>query len=63
MVIWVVVGTIIVVIAMPVMAPSHPSAEWVFTEFQNTTGYSNSGLAFLLGLLQAGWTLIGYENG
>ncbi|KAL1934987.1 hypothetical protein VTP01DRAFT_4127 [Rhizomucor pusillus] len=63
MVIWVVVGTFIVVIAMPVMAPSHPSAEWVFTEFQNTTGYSNSGLAFLLGLLQAGWTLIGYENG
>ncbi|KAI7848423.1 amino acid/polyamine transporter I [Circinella umbellata] len=63
MIYWVAAGTIIVVIAMPVMAPTHPTAEWVFTEFQNSTGYKNSGLAFFLGLLQAGWTLIGYENG
>ena len=49
---WVAAGTIIVVIAMPVMAPTHPTAEWVFTEFQNSTGYKNSGLAFFLGLLQ-----------
>ncbi|KAI8145229.1 amino acid/polyamine transporter I [Fennellomyces sp. T-0311] len=63
MVVWVVVGTLIVIIAMPVMAPSHPSASWVFTEFKNSTGYQNAGLAFFLGLLQAGWTLLGYENG
>ncbi|KAL1934990.1 hypothetical protein VTP01DRAFT_4130 [Rhizomucor pusillus] len=63
MVFWVAIGTIIVVIAMPVMAPTHPSAEWVFTEFQNTTGYQNYGLVFLIGLLQAGWTFLGYENG
>lgn len=58
MVFWVAIGTIIVVIAMPVMAPTHPSAEWVFTEFQNTTGYQNYGLVFLIGLLQAGWTFV-----
>ncbi|ORY93803.1 amino acid/polyamine transporter I [Syncephalastrum racemosum] len=63
MVIWVTIGTIIVVICMPVMSPTHPSAKWVFTAFTNTAGYQNSGLTFLLGLLQAGWTLIGYECG
>ncbi|KAI9272928.1 amino acid/polyamine transporter I [Phascolomyces articulosus] len=60
---WAAIGTIIIVIAMPVMAPSNPSAKWVFTEFQNITGYQNSGLTFFLGMLQAGWSLIGYENG
>ncbi|KAJ8661264.1 hypothetical protein O0I10_003013 [Lichtheimia ornata] len=63
MVLWVFASTMIVVIAMPVMAETHPSARWVFTEFQNTTGWQNSGLTFLLGMLQAGWSLIGYENG
>lgn len=58
MVFWVGIGTIIVVITMPVMAPTHPPAEWVFTEFQNITGYQNSGLVFLIGLLQAGWTFV-----
>ncbi|KAI8394207.1 amino acid/polyamine transporter I [Radiomyces spectabilis] len=61
MVIWVAIGTIIVIITVPAMAPSHQSAKWVFTSFGNETGYKNLGLVFFLGLLQAGWTLIGYE--
>lgn len=40
------------------MAPSHQSAKWVFTEFINNTGYESSGIVFLLGMLQAGWTLV-----
>jgi hypothetical protein len=44
------------------MAPSHQSAKWVFTEFINNTGYANSGLVFLLGMLQAGWTLVRIMN-
>lgn len=63
MIYWVTIGTIIVVIAVPVMAQTHPDANWVFTKFENQTGYSNDGLAFLLGLLQAGWSFIGFENG
>ncbi|CAO3671769.1 unnamed protein product [Umbelopsis vinacea] len=51
------VGTIIIVVAMPAMAPSHQPAKWVFTEFINNTGYDNVGMVFLVGLLQAGWTL------
>ncbi|ORY96421.1 amino acid/polyamine transporter I, partial [Syncephalastrum racemosum] len=62
-VIWVLIGTVIVIITVPAMAPSHHDAKWLFTEFLNETGYSNSGLVFLLGLLQAGWTLTGYEAG
>ncbi|CAO3673113.1 unnamed protein product [Umbelopsis vinacea] len=59
---WALLGTAIIVIAMPAMAPSHQSAKWVFTEFINNTGYESSGIVFLLGMLQAGWTLIGYET-
>ncbi|KAI8146477.1 amino acid/polyamine transporter I [Fennellomyces sp. T-0311] len=62
-VIWVFIGTLIIIIVLPTMAPTHPTAEWVFTSLQDYTGYENSGLAFLLGLLQAGWVLLGYESG
>jgi hypothetical protein len=40
------------------MAPTHQPAQWVFTEFINNTGYTNSGIVFFLGMLQAGWTLV-----
>ncbi|KAG2180557.1 hypothetical protein INT44_003561 [Umbelopsis vinacea] len=59
---WALIGTVIIVIAMPAMAPTHQPAQWVFTEFINNTGYTNSGIVFFLGMLQAGWTLIGYET-
>lgn len=59
---WVGIGTILVVVIMPAMAPTHPSAEWVFTVFQNTTGYKNQGITFLLGMLQAGWCLVNISS-
>ncbi|KAI8975564.1 amino acid/polyamine transporter I [Mycotypha africana] len=63
MVVWVFIGTLVIIIAVPIMAPTHNSAKWVFTEFMNTTGYENNGMVFLIGLLSAGWALIGYETG
>ncbi|KAL9543952.1 hypothetical protein PS6_008998 [Mucor atramentarius] len=54
---WVGIGTLIIVCCVPAMAPTHRSAKWVFLEFLNKTGYDNKGMAFLLGLLQSGWTL------
>ncbi|KAI9359504.1 amino acid/polyamine transporter I [Pilaira anomala] len=63
LVFWVGIGTIIIICVVPAMAPTHNSAKWVFTEFINNTGYENSGLVFFIGMLQAGWTLIGYECG
>lgn len=59
---WVGIGTIIIICAVPAMAPTHQSANWVFLEFINKTGYDNKGMAFLLGLLQSGWTLDKYLN-
>ncbi|KAI9494491.1 amino acid/polyamine transporter I [Zychaea mexicana] len=55
---WVLIGTVVVIIVLLVMAPSHPPADWVFTSLHDLTGYNSPGLAFLLGLLQAGWVLI-----
>jgi hypothetical protein len=39
------------IITVPAMAPTHNSAEWVFTAFTNNTGYSNNGLAFFIGMV------------
>ncbi|KAG0763628.1 hypothetical protein G6F16_003773 [Rhizopus arrhizus] len=63
LVFWVGIGSIIIICTIPAMAPTHKSASWVFTQFTNNTGYENQALVFLLGLLQAGWTLVGYECG
>ncbi|KAG1445835.1 hypothetical protein G6F56_009771 [Rhizopus delemar] len=63
MVVWVFIGSLIIIIAVPALAPSHNTAKWVFTEFKNNTGYKNNGVVFLLGLLQAAWSLVGYECG
>ncbi|KAG2222494.1 hypothetical protein INT45_012808 [Circinella minor] len=63
LVIWTILGTLIICITLPVMSPSNPSPVWVFTEFNNQTGYSSSGIAFFLGILPAAVTMIGYENG
>ncbi|KAL0136783.1 amino acid/polyamine transporter I [Mucor lusitanicus] len=60
---WVLIGTLIVVITVPAMAPTHNTAKWVFTNFVNKTGYESDGLVFLIGLLASGWALVGYECG
>ncbi|KAK4514235.1 uncharacterized protein ATC70_001824 [Mucor velutinosus] len=59
---WTLIGTLIIVCCVPAMAPTHRSAKWVFLEFLNKTGYDNKGMAFLLGLLQSGWTLDKYSR-
>ncbi|KAG1171685.1 hypothetical protein G6F70_006816 [Rhizopus microsporus] len=63
MVIWVLIGSLVIIVGIPALAPTHKTAKWVFTEFSNNTGYSNNGMVFLIGLLQAGWALVGYECG
>ncbi|KAG1051465.1 hypothetical protein G6F52_003954 [Rhizopus delemar] len=63
MVVWVFIGSLVIIIGVPALASTHNSAKWVFTEFINNTGYENNGMVFLIGLLQAGWALVGYECG
>lgn len=48
---WVLIGTLVIIVAIPAMAPTHNSAAWVFTEFTNNTGYTNKGLVFFVGMV------------
>ncbi|KAI8069869.1 amino acid/polyamine transporter I [Gongronella butleri] len=60
---WLVAATFVFVIGVLCLAPARNNASWVFLEFTNETGYDNMAIVFFLGLLQAGWTTIGYEQG
>ncbi|KAF2011870.1 amino acid transporter [Aaosphaeria arxii CBS 175.79] len=56
---WSILGC--VVISVVILATSDKnSAEFVFTDFANNTGYSD-GVAWILGLLQSALSLIGYD--
>ncbi|CAO3626108.1 unnamed protein product [Mucor hiemalis] len=63
LVFWIGIGTIIILVSVPALAPKHNTAKWVFTEFTNNTGYESMVLVFFVGMNQAGWTLIGYDCG
>ncbi|KAF9909379.1 hypothetical protein EC991_008764 [Linnemannia zychae] len=59
-------GTIAIIIVVLVGAPKLQSASFVFTEFQDHTGYTESSnaspvLVFMLGLLQSQWSMLGYD--
>ncbi|KDN45258.1 hypothetical protein K437DRAFT_278499 [Tilletiaria anomala UBC 951] len=62
---WTLGGTILLVVTLFVKsAPAgHNSAKFVFTDFENVSGYSNTGFVVLLGFLQAVYTLEGCETG
>ncbi|KAH9934533.1 amino acid transporter [Epithele typhae] len=59
---WTLAGTVVLVITLLVKAPTHNSAEFVFTDYENFTGWSNRGFVVLLGFLQAVYTLEGCET-
>lgn len=61
-----IVGTIVIVIVVLVGAPTLRSADFVFTKFEDRTGYTEYSSAspvfvFLLGLLQSQWSMLGYD--
>ncbi|KAK2471405.1 hypothetical protein H9L39_17636 [Fusarium oxysporum f. sp. albedinis] len=55
-----VVGFVAVVIVLGVMSPKN-SAEFVFTEVTNYSGWSNEGVSWLLGLLSTVYPFLGYD--
>ncbi|KAF9233037.1 amino acid transporter [Melanogaster broomeanus] len=59
---WTLGGTFVLVIALLVKAPVKNSATFVFTDFENFTGWGNRGFVVLLGFLQAIYTLEGCET-
>ncbi|KAF9347113.1 hypothetical protein BGX26_001384 [Mortierella sp. AD094] len=60
-----IVGTIVIIIAVLVGAPKLQSANFVFTDFEDFTGYTSAGASpafvFMLGLLQSQWSMLGYD--
>lgn len=44
------------------MTPNKASAKWVFTNYENETGFSSQGYGFLIGLLQCQYTLSGFDS-
>ena len=58
---WHIVGVVVIVGALVILPDSHQSADFVFTEFVNNTGWDNSFYVVLLGLLLAQYTFTGYD--
>jgi choline transport protein len=45
----------VILITVPAKAPTHQSAKFVFATFINATGWSQSGIAFIVGLINTNW--------
>ncbi|KAF7895038.1 hypothetical protein EAF00_006852 [Botryotinia globosa] len=45
----------IILLSVPSQAPTHQDIKFVFATFVNNTGWSNNGIAFIVGLVNANW--------
>ncbi|KAG1769761.1 amino acid transporter [Suillus occidentalis] len=59
---WTLGGTLVLAITLLVKAPVKNTPNFVFTNFQNFTGWESRGFVVLLGFLQAVYTLEGCET-
>ncbi len=55
-----IVGFFAILITLGVMAPKH-TADFVFVEVTNTSGWSNDGVSWLVGLLSTVYPFLGYD--
>ncbi|KAK1231737.1 polyamine transporter tpo5 [Marasmius sp. AFHP31] len=59
---WTLAGTFVLVVTLLVKSPTKNSASFVFTDFENFTGWESKAFVVLLGFLQAVYTLEGSET-
>lgn len=52
----------VIIIVMCVVSPTKNSAAFVFTSFENNSGWSNDGVAWCIGLLSFCYVVIGYDG-
>ncbi|KAF9774744.1 hypothetical protein IL306_007217 [Fusarium sp. DS 682] len=57
-----VVFFIAIIITMAVTSPTKHSAEFVFSHFENNSGWSNNAVAWSIGMLSSCYVLIGYDG-
>ncbi|KAH7116840.1 choline transport protein [Dendryphion nanum] len=46
---------LVIMITVPAVAPTHQHAKFVFATFINNTGWSQGGIAFIVGLVNTNW--------
>ncbi|KAF2190535.1 choline transport protein-like protein [Zopfia rhizophila CBS 207.26] len=50
------ISFLVILIAVPSVAPTHQHAKFVFATFINNTGWSSGGIAFIVGLVNTNWS-------
>ncbi|RTE85178.1 hypothetical protein BHE90_000340 [Fusarium euwallaceae] len=53
---------IIILVVMVAVSPTKHSASFVFTDFQNNSGWASDGISWCIGLLSSCYVLIGYDG-
>jgi amino acid transporter len=59
---WQVIAPAVIMITIAAKAPTHQSASFVFTDFYNGSGWESAGYVAVIGILQAQFTLTGYDS-
>ncbi|GME40480.1 Amino acid/polyamine transporter I [Neofusicoccum parvum] len=57
-----ILASVSICIALLVLTPNKRSAEWVFTEVTDGSGWGSKGFSFLLGFLSVAWTMTDYDG-
>ncbi|KAF5676562.1 choline permease [Fusarium heterosporum] len=53
---------IIIIVTVAVVSPSKHTPKFVFTTFENNSGWSNDAVAWCIGLLSSCYVLVGYDG-
>ncbi|KAH7137483.1 amino acid/polyamine transporter I [Dactylonectria estremocensis] len=56
-----IISFLVIILVVPIKAPSHQPTRWVFTDFVNRTGWSNDGIAYIVGLINPNWAFNGLD--
>ncbi|EXJ63122.1 hypothetical protein A1O7_03567 [Cladophialophora yegresii CBS 114405] len=52
---------LVLLIVIVAVSPTKNSASFVFTDFENQTGWTSSGIVWCLGMLSSSYVLVGYD--
>lgn len=58
---WSCTGLLVIITVLSCLAP-HREASWVFTHYQNSSGFENPGYVLVLGMIGAAYSLFGNNN-
>ncbi|KAI9277642.1 amino acid/polyamine transporter I [Sporodiniella umbellata] len=59
---WQVIAPAVTMVTMLAKAPTHQSASFVFTHFNNESGWESTSYVVVIGILQAQFTLTGFDS-